>query len=143
MAAGVCFQREYKQWMQDQWSWVFTNFAIKRLWERAKDSTGDLNIYQPTVAIDSAAELPDDPLVVLAPIDGRFIAGERSLVMFEHPDDAIYLFGPSYGNLWPDTLGGRDPDHLVYIPTAKLEMYSYAAAYVTFYDRLAKRGEFG
>jgi len=142
--AGVCFRREHNSHLQDQWSWVFSNFGITEIWERGF-SEGDLKIYQPTIAVDTAAELPDRPLIVLAHQEGRYIQGNQSLVTFSHPEDAIYLFGGSHVNLSDeDDLGGRVPDALVYIPSVKYEMYSPPAAYITLYDRLVKRGgDFG
>ena len=159
MSAGVCFVSEHRGWMQDQWSWVFSNFGIADLWElnapvrpgRAPRAVNqgkrgkDGSLYQPTIKIDTAAELPSErPLVVLSPISGKYIQGEQPLDAFLHPDNAIYLFGGSQGNLSDEEhLGGRAPDHLIYIPTLKLEMYAHSAAYITMWDRFVKRGGFG
>lgn len=146
---GVCFKSEHRGWMQDQWSWVFSNFGISKIWERDSDHGGergkDGSIYQPTIKIATAAELPaDQPLIVLAPADGRWIKGTKPLDTFVHPEDAIYLFGGSQDALNDeDDLGGRAPDSTVYIPTVKHECYSHAAAYMTFWDRYVKRGEHG
>lgn len=145
MAAGVCFKSEHRGWAQDQWSWVFSNFGITEIWERDYEDA-DAEIYQPTIKIDTAAELPAGrPLVVLSPIDARYIQGDISLDVFVHPEDAIYLFGGSMENLSDlDDLGGRMPDSKVYISTVKLEMFSHAAGYITLYDRYVKRGfQFG
>lgn len=140
---GVCFERE-KAWEQDQWSFVFSNFGITDIWERNKIDDRDHKIYQQTIGVATAAELPDVPLVVLAHEDSRYIKGSEALDKFTHPDDAIYLFGGSHANLNDaDDLGGREPDHLIYIPSVKYEMYSHAAAYITLYDRYVKRGDFG
>ena len=149
MSAGVCFKSEHRGWMQDQWSWVFSNFGITEIWERDADHEGergkDGSIYQQTIKIDTAAELPDDrPIIVLAPDEGRYIRGEQNLMDFVHPEDAIYLFGATQANLSDENdLGGRVPDALVYIPSKKLEMFSHAAGYVTLWDRYVKRGDFG
>lgn len=143
MTAGVCFRSENRGWMQDQWSWVFSNFGIKEIWE-LHGGSADSKIYQKVTLCDSAVDLPSKrPLVVLAPIDGRYIKGEKSLVDFKHPFNAIYLFGGTHANLSEDDLGGRKPDALIYIPTIKHEMYSHSAGYITLYDRLVKRGDFG
>lgn len=141
---GICFKHETDPRLNDQWSFVFSNFGVTEIWERGFTNV-DSKIYQPTVKIDTAAELPDDrPLIVLAPETGRYIQGDQSLVTFEHPDNAIYLFGGSHSNLSDEEdLGGRGPDMLVYIPTVKHEMYGYAAGYIVLYDRLVKRGGFG
>jgi hypothetical protein len=144
MTAGVCFKSEHRGWMQDQWSWVFSNFGITDIWERSR-SGPDAEIYQSVTEVDTCAELPDDrPLVVLAPADGKYVKGTESLAGFAHPDDAIYVFGGSQNNLSnEDDLGFRRPAALVYIPTVKLEMYSVAAAYIVLWDRYVKRGDFG
>lgn len=129
--------------MQDQWSWLFSNFGVTNIWERgAVDS--DAKIYQSTVKIDTAAELPvDQPLIVLAPKAGRHIQGTESLVDFVHPDNAIYMFGGSHENLSEEDFGGRDADALVYIPLVAHECYSHSAAYVALWDRYSKRGSHG
>lgn len=142
---GVCFRRETDHWLQDQWSFLFSNFGVSEIWERGKhDARGtDWNIYQPTIAIDTAAELPQDrPVVVLASPLGRYVQGVESLLDFVHPENAIYLFGGSNANLNDeDDLGGRKPDHLVFIPTASRdELHSHAAGYVTLWDRVSKSG---
>jgi len=140
---GVCFLSEHRGWMQDQWSWVFSNFGVSDIWERQSDHDGvrgkDGSIYQPTIKVDTAADLPRDrPLVVLQPPDGRFIKGETSLKDFVHPADAIYFFGGSHAVLSDDDMGGRIPEHLVYIPTVKLECHSFSAAYMVLWDRYVK-----
>jgi len=140
--AGVCFQRETKAWMQDQWSFCFSNFGITDIWERGWFG-GDSEIYQDVIPVRTADELPGRPLVVLAPKDGRYFKGTQSLVEFNHPADAIYVFGGSHQNLTAEDLGARTPDHLVFIPTVEYEMYSHAAGYLVFYDRMVKRGGFG
>lgn len=144
---GVCFQSEHRGWMQDQWSWVFSNFGITDIWERGSDHDGsrgkDGSVYQTTIKIDTAAELPDVPLVVIQPPDGRFIRGKQSLRDFLHPENAIYLFGGSQSVLSDEDLGGRIPEALVYIPTVKYEAYSHTAAYMTLWDRYVQRGDFG
>ena len=128
--------------MQDQWSWVFSNFGITDLWERDGPDSTDGKIYQDTIKIDTAAELPAErPVIVLAHPDSRHIKGNQSLDYFVHPDDAIYLFGGSQANLNDeDDLAGVVPYALVYIPTVKHEMYSHAAGYIVLRDRYVKRG---
>ena len=127
--------------MQDQWSWVFSNFGINAIWERGYNNP-DADIFQPTVKISTAVELPSErPLVVLAPVDGRYIQGNVNLKDFVHPENAIYLFGGSQDNLSDeDDLGGRKPDALVYIPVVEHEMYGHAAGYIVLWDRYIKRG---
>ncbi len=131
--------------MQDQWSWLFSNFGVTEIWERGWNGSTDANLSQPTMKIGTGADLPTGrPAIVLAPIVGKYVQGNESLVDFIHPENAIYLFGGSYGSLNDeDDLGGRVPDSLVYIPTVKHNMYSHAAGYITLWDRYVKRGGFG
>ena len=144
MSVGVCFRRENKSWEQDQWSFVFSNFGITNIWERGVDDNRDYNIYQKPVPVRTAAQLPQRPIVVLAPEDGNHIKGTVSLTDYVHPEDAIYLFGSSNAALSDEEdLGGVIPEACVYIPTVKHEMYAHAAGYITLYDRMVKRGSHG
>lgn len=134
---GVCHCSETKAWLQDQWSFVYSNFGLTlpNIWQIGEGE----EIYQnPTVIVD-ASELPDTPLVVIAPEDGKYIQGTESLISFEHPEHCIYIFGRSHGNLSEEELGGRDFQS-VFIPTVKHEMYAHCAAYITLWDRLVKHG---
>jgi hypothetical protein len=140
MAPGICFHRE-KYWEQDQWSYLFSNFGISEIWELDDDGNKDLNVFQPTIKIETVAELPADrPLVVLAPQAGQFIQGDENLIDFVHPENAIYLIGPSHACLNDDHMGGRVPDHCVYIPLVKDECFSHAAGYIVLWDRMVKNG---
>jgi hypothetical protein len=140
----VTFQSERRGWMQDQWSWVFSNFGVTEIWALGLEDP-DGAIYQPVVRIETCTELPlDRPLIVLAPPEGKYIQGDQPLDDFVHPEDAIYLFGGSQVNLSADELDGRIPDAKVFIPLVKYECYGYAAAYITLRDRYVKRGnQFG
>lgn len=141
MSYGVCFRRETDRWMQDQWSFLFSNYGITELWERGKtDARGtDFDLYQDTIEIATAAELPNRPLVVLAHQEGRYIQGNENLETFVHPENAIYLFGASMLNMSDeDDLGGRVPDHFVYIPYAGGESYGHAIGYAVLWDRRMK-----
>lgn len=139
---GVCFRSEKHAAMQDQWSFAFSNFGVTELWEIRKEDGED--IYQPTIGITTAEELPTDrPLVILAPQDGRYVQGTEPLKDFVHPDNAIYLFGGSHENLSEVELGSRVPDHLVYIDLVQHECFAHAAGYITLWDRYVKRGGHG
>jgi len=134
---SVCFHTE-KGWEQNQWSFLFSNFGVEDIWEMGEELK-DSPIYQPTKRISKTSELPDKPLVILAPQDGRCIRGVESLIDFKHPDDCTYLFGGSNQILTYDVVD-RKPDWLVYIPLVKYEAFSHAIAYMTLYDRRMKRG---
>ena len=133
---GVCYKAEAKRTFQDQWSFVFSNFGVSDIWEFPTENAE--KIYQPTVKIESAADLPDRPLVVVQPQDGKYVQGTESLVDFVHPADAIYMFGGSHDVMTQEDLGGRTADHYVYIPLVRHECYAFAAAYMVLWDRMQK-----
>lgn len=129
---------------QNQWDYVLTNFGIppENVWMR--NDLDLLNYHgKYTQTHGTAFDLdPNIPLVVVQPLGGRYIQGNISLIDFVHPNSAIYLFGGDNDNLSSEEdLGGRNPDYLVYIPTATHdEMYSWVAASCVLYDRLVKNG---
>ena len=136
---GVCFTGEKNRDDQDQWSFLFSNFGVKDIWELERPNTE--KIYQPTVKIQTAAELPSDrPLVVVQPPEGRFVQGTESLIDLVHPGEAIYMFGGSHDVMTLEDLGGRVPEYSVYIPLVKHECYAFSAAYMTLWDRKVKHG---
>lgn len=135
---GVCFTGEKNRDHQDQWSFLFSNFGIENIWELERENTE--KIYQPTIKIKSAAELPDVPLVVVQPPDARYVPGTESLSDFAHPDDAIYMFGGSHDVMTLEDLGDRVAEYYVYIPLTAHECYAFSAAYMTLWDRKVKRG---
>lgn len=136
---GVFFKREAKDWMQDQWEQVFHNFAIDMIWE-CEHTAQDYVAERTTVAIGSAEDLPRDiPLIVLSHNGAKYYKGNESLITFQHPQDAIYMFGGSHSIMSGKDFGEREPDSIVFIPTLRHEMYAFSAAYITLYDRLLKR----
>lgn len=139
---GICFRSEKDRDLQDQWSYVFSNFGVADLWELGVP-LGE-KIYQPTTKILTADELPvNRPVVVLAPAEGRYVQGTEDLRTFEHPDDAIYLFGGSHENLSDDQMGSRIADHYVYMDLIEHECYSHCAGYMVLWDRYVKKGKHG
>lgn len=134
---GVCHCSETKTWLQDQWSFLYSNFGLKLpyIWQIG----GESDVYQKPEIINDASGLPDVALVVLAPEQGKYIQGIESLITFEHPQNCVYIFGGSHSNLSEEELAGR-AYRSVFIPTVEHEMYAHAAAYITLYDRLVKHG---
>lgn len=133
---GVCFPYATDQ---NQWDYVLSNFKPETIW--ILNAPEDARLPKGARRLNTAEDLPDNPLVVLAPKEGRFVKGEMSLVDFEHPEDAVYLFGQNNQNLSELELGNRVPDHVIYIPTSDhVEMYSWTAYAVTYWDRSMKHG---
>lgn len=140
----VCIPLPHNGQYQDQWDYVLSNFNINSLYVigDVKDAPRT-NVFAKLNAtyIDSAADLPDVPLVVLAAFDGRQIRGDIDLADFKHPDDAVYLFGGDVEWLTHDQLGGRVPDHLVFINTdTHDDMWSWVTYAVVAWDRMMKNG---
>jgi len=77
-----------------------------------------------------------DATAGLVPVAVELVRGSESLVTFEHPEDAFYVFGPEDGGLGRVQLG--QCHKFVTIPT--LHCLNLATAVSTIlYDRHAKR----
>ena len=70
------------------------------------------------------------------PVCIELVPGSEDLVHFEHPENAVYVFGPEDGSV---EQGVRRRCHrFVHIPTKHCTNLS-AAVYIVLYDRLLKR----
>ncbi len=117
--------------LDTQWEFVLSNFEIDELYLLGGAEPSS-KLMEAGTRISSIAEI-DHPVVVMAPLRGRYVQGEIPLNEFKHPEDAVYVFGSDKLHMELDT----EPEHKVYIPTAtKDEMYSHVAAAVTLWDRL-------
>jgi tRNA(Leu) C34 or U34 (ribose-2'-O)-methylase TrmL len=65
----------------------------------------------------------------------ELVEGATPLPLFEHPEDALYIFGPEDGSIEQDVVDHCD--FVVYIPTVGC-MNLAATVNVLLYDRLAK-----
>lgn len=70
------------------------------------------------------------------PVAVELVPGAESLIDFEHPDNALYTFGPEDGSLNRATLG--QCHRFVTIPTRYCTNLA-SAVYTVLYDRHAKR----
>lgn len=94
--------------------------------------TKNINSQIPlTHVTDLLADLPVATKVVCV----EFAEGATLLPQFEHPQQAIYIFGPEDGSLPQDMIDAAD--HVVYIPTVGC-MNLAASVNVVLYDRLCK-----
>lgn len=80
---------------------------------------------------DLLAELPAKTKVVCVDL----IEGATALPDFDHPEDAIYVFGPEDGSV-PQAVIDR-ADHVTYVPTVGC-LNLAATVNVVLYDRQAK-----
>lgn len=120
---------------ENQWDYILSNFAADNIYLlNGMEPTGKL--LQAATRITTVDELPEIPLILLAPLQGRYIQGDESLVDFVHPADATYLFGSDKAHMEQELLGTRVPDHKVYVPTDdNTEMYSWTAYTSVVWDR--------
>ena len=88
------------------------------------------------ISINAAGELPNDiPLILMSPKNARNYPGTLPLTKFNHPDKAIYMFGPDDNHVCDDHMGSRTPDVGVFIPTeTDDQMYAHVAYNITAWD---------
>jgi tRNA(Leu) C34 or U34 (ribose-2'-O)-methylase TrmL len=86
------------------------------------------------------ADRPLDAYRRATPVCVELVPGAESLVYFEHPEDAVYVFGPEDGSVDPGTR--RCCHRFVHIPTRHCTNLS-AAVYLVLYDRLLKQHQKG
>lgn len=84
-----------------------------------------------THVTDLLADLPTGAKLVCV----EFAEGATLLPQFEHPEQALYVFGPEDGSL-PQTIIDA-ADHVVFVPTIGC-MNLAASVNVVLYDRLCK-----
>lgn len=82
-------------------------------------------------------DYPFDQFDRVVPVAVELVPGAESLVDFEHPENAIYVFGPEDGSLTSVTL--RHCHRFVKIPTRHCVNLA-AAVYLVLYDRMVKSG---
>ncbi len=124
--------------MENQWAYVLLHFTPRHVY--AFDGELWSKPFVGASAVLSAEELPQIPIVVLAPLNGDNVQGAISLDEFGHPAECVYLFGPDDELLMPAHLGSREYSR-VYIKTDTTDqMWSWVAAAVTLFDRRSKGG---
>jgi tRNA(Leu) C34 or U34 (ribose-2'-O)-methylase TrmL len=103
-----------------------------------RSSFGPTNVYaterhKPVIRCDSLRDVI--PLGAV-PVAVDLVDGAESLIDFEHPRSAFYVFGPEDGTLGPSILDWCP--RRVMVPTARC-MNLAATVNVVLYDRLAKQ----
>ena len=94
------------------------------------------NILRDAPTADTFADLPVGDVVLLAPQSSRFFSPIISLLEFQHPSEAVYIFGPNNQHIDDSVFGGRNPDHVVFIPTdTDDEMFAHVAYIITAWHR--------
>ncbi|GAA6133601.1 RNA methyltransferase [Oceaniserpentilla sp. 4NH20-0058] len=103
-----------------------------------KHNTDTHNI-QSTTDITKVDDLIDVPSKYMTPCTKivciELVEGATPLPEFEHPESALYIFGPEDGNIGQKII--NQADEVVYVPTIGC-MNLAATANVVLYDRMAK-----
>jgi tRNA(Leu) C34 or U34 (ribose-2'-O)-methylase TrmL len=81
-------------------------------------------------------ERPLDYFEGATPVAVELLPGSENLLVFEHPEKAVYLFGPEDGSV-PNSIRGLC-HRRIFIPTRHCTNLG-AAIYLVLYDRLVKR----
>lgn len=137
---GICFNFDSHVIRREWWDWHVDWFGVDQAWERNRPEGFERHSKFLPQQIKTAGELPSDiPLIVLTAPDARFVKGDECLYDFVHPEDAIYWFGHDHTNMDPEDFADREPDHKVFIPIEKYEVYSAFVASMVLYDRRRKQ----
>ena len=101
----------------------------------ATDTQQAIDSVELTRVEDFLAAKPHDYQLVCVDL----VEGAVPLPSFQHPEKAMYLFGPEDGSLKQEIIDKAD--HVVYMPTHG-SLNLAASVNVVLYDRTAKSGEF-
>jgi tRNA(Leu) C34 or U34 (ribose-2'-O)-methylase TrmL len=99
---------------------------------RLNTDTKKISSLIPLTAVDNLLQQKTDDIKVVC-VD--LIEGATPLPAFEHPDKALYIFGPEDGTIKQEVIDQADA--VVYVPTSGC-MNLAASVNVVLYDRLAK-----
>jgi tRNA(Leu) C34 or U34 (ribose-2'-O)-methylase TrmL len=88
-----------------------------------------------TVPLNQVVDIPESMPEGMQLVCVEFVEGATHLPEFQHPQQALYLFGPEDGSI-PQDLVDR-ADHVVYVATDGC-MNLAASVNVLLYDRLSK-----
>lgn len=135
---SVCIVNLSDEYTQGHWNQVLDNFKPDQIYVLG-DKPWYTTCMTHAIHIDSTDDLPDLSIIAMAPRHGREIKGEISLIEFQHPKEAVYLFGPDKRYLTKPLLGNRIIDYKVFIPPDYRDLYSWMAAAITLYDIEAKK----
>ncbi len=113
-------------------------FYTGQRYRYAKEFHADTKAFHkkiPTIGVDELKTVVPQGATVVAI---ELIKGAKSLIEYQHPENAFYVLGPEDGSLKQDTL--QWCHDVVYIPT-RHSMNLAATMNVVLYDRLVKLGE--
>lgn len=95
--------------------------------------TKNAHLNIPVKQVEQVTDPVDDEHLIKVGVE--LVEGAIALPAFQHPDNALYIFGPEDGSLSQEIVD--QCDHIVYVPTVGC-MNLAATVNVLLYDRLAK-----
>lgn len=101
--------------------------------KRFHTDTKNIHLDIPVNQVEHIIDLQADKYLKKVAVE--LVEGATPLPLFEHPEDALYIFGPEDGSIEQSVID--QCDSVVYIPT-KGCMNLAATVNVLLYDRLAK-----
>ena len=122
--------------------------ADQDYWTKLLEALGIQEIYElpglgvplgGSIMVENAGQISNfhvAPLVAVQPIDADFVKGKTSLTAFEHPDEAIYIFGGTITRLTRADLNGAELFDTVYITAG--DLYPAQAGAIVLWDRYSK-----
>lgn len=120
---------------ENQWDYVLSNIKVDKIY-MGGSYQGTNNVLRDAPHITTFDDLPNDPIVLLSPESSQNFKPNISILEFEHPESAIYVFGPNNEHLTDEDVGNRKIDYIVNIPTdTKDEMFNYSAYLITMWNR--------
>ncbi len=113
-------------------------FYTGQRFERAAKFRSDTKRVSSKIALTGVATLLEKVPKNVAMVCVELVEGATPLPEFQHPEKAIYIFGPEDGTISQSLVNKADA--VVYIPTIGC-MNLAATVNVVLYDRLAKFGQ--
>lgn len=134
MTTGVVIKIDNEADRED-WAHVLKGFKISEIYELPGLGHPFTNSIKLEHLVDLEKYHAAD-LVVIQPRFGHFVQGVSDLLAFEHPDEAIYVFGGTMTRLSHHDLEGVKPSAAVYIPAG--DQFPATAGAIVLWDRLTK-----
>lgn len=133
---GLCIGFDSYAYQRNQWAYMIDSFGVTDVWEHGPGAE-PIQGYPKSQIVESANELPDVRLVVLAPPEGRQLQGTIPLPEYQHPENVIYVAGQNHVQFDLEFMADREYD-AIYIPSERHEFYAMVAVACALYDRRAK-----
>lgn len=135
MTAGVVIRIDHPV-DSDGWLHVLDAFGVTEIYELPGVGT-PLHVSIRLERLQDVRNYHNADIVIVQNRDGDFVQGSTDIRDFEHPDEAIYVFGGSMTRLTKADLEGVNPTAFVYLPCG--DLYPSQAAAIVLWDRKGPR----